>query len=364
MAEWKKIIVSGSNAVVNTLSAPGGLSGPGGSITSLDASNISTGTLSNGRLPSAIDVTSVTGSFKGNLAGNASTATSATSAATATNVTLAAQGNSGNYPVVFAQAATGDVRLYSDAGISYNPATDVLTVTTIAGNLSGTASSATTASYAATAPYSGLTGTVPTWNQNTTGNAATATTASYATTAATATSATTATNATNLNVAGSTTNTAYPIPFVAGADGNVRAYTDTTAFTFNPGTNTLGVSAISAGSITVSGDLTVNGNTTILSTTNTEVEDRFMILNVGSGSVAPAGEGGIIVEGSTANQGEAFYYDGNSTRWSIASSVSKTASSVTPAGYIAAVYDAGASQTAVAAIGNIKVDSGDIYIYA
>jgi hypothetical protein len=76
-----------------------------------------------------------------------------------------------------------------------------ITATSLTGSLLGNASTATSAtsasyaltasyaanaggnsvsaSYAATVPYSGLTGTVPTWNQNTTGNAATATTASY-----------------------------------------------------------------------------------------------------------------------------------------------------------------------------------------
>ena len=48
----------------------------------LNASNINTGTLSNSYLPSAINVTSVTASFKGNVDGNASTATTASFAST------------------------------------------------------------------------------------------------------------------------------------------------------------------------------------------------------------------------------------------------------------------------------------------
>ena len=56
---------------------------------------------------------------------------------------------------------------------------------TIVGSINGNAATATNVA------YTGLTGTVPTWNQNTTGNALTATSA---TTATTATSATTATN--------------------------------------------------------------------------------------------------------------------------------------------------------------------------
>lgn len=61
------------------------------------------------------------------------------------------------------------------------------------GSLGATGSGTITAT---AMPYSGLTGSVPTWNQNTTGSAASATTA---TTATSATSATTATTATNLS---------------------------------------------------------------------------------------------------------------------------------------------------------------------
>jgi len=67
----------------------------------------------------------------------------------------------------------------------------------------GSATTATSASFASTAPYSGLTGTVPTWNQNTTGNAATATSASFATSASNARSAITASSADTFFVRGS-----------------------------------------------------------------------------------------------------------------------------------------------------------------
>lgn len=80
----------------------------------------------------------------------------------------------------------------------------------VTGNVSGSSGSCTGNSATATnVAYTGLTGTVPTWNQNTTGNAATATTASSASNASFATSAGTATNATNATyatTAGSATN--------------------------------------------------------------------------------------------------------------------------------------------------------------
>jgi len=120
--------------------------------------------------------------------------------------------------------------------------------------------------------------------------------------------------------------------------------------------------------VIVTGDLTVNGTTTTLNTSNLEVEDKFIFLNAGSGSVAPTGEGGIIVEAGTADSGSAFYYDGNSSRWSLADGIKKDATSVTPEAFSPVVVDVANSQTDVAKYqknGNIKVDgAGEIWIYS
>lgn len=123
-----------------------------------------------------------------------------------------------------------------------------------------------------------------------------------------------------------------------------------------------------ADDVVVTGDLTVNGTTTTLNTQNVEVEDKFIFLNAGSGSVAPVGEGGLIVEAGTAESGSAFYYDGNSTRWSLAAGIAKDATTVTPEAFTAAVVDVANGQSDAAAYqknGNIKVDSsGEIWIYS
>ena len=91
-------------------------------------------------------------------------------------------------------------------------------------------------------------------------------------------------------------------------------------------------------------------------------------MNEGSGSATPAGEGGIIVEGSTAGQGEAFYYDGNSDRWAVASDVSKTATSATPDAFAAIAHigtPAEATTDGFNQTGNLTITlGGDIYIYA
>ena len=139
------------------------------------------------------------------LDGNASTATTAT---TATNVTATAN-NSANETVylTFVDGATGSQGIETDTGLNYNPSTGVLTTTSVSGNLTGNASTATkiasitnsdivqlTAIQTLTnktltsptlttpalgTPASGILTncTFPTLNQNTTGSAATLTTA-------------------------------------------------------------------------------------------------------------------------------------------------------------------------------------------
>ena len=74
--------ISGSN-VIGSVSNSNALNGNADSYYT-NASNISSGTISNSYLPAAINITSVTASFKGNLVGTASWASNATNATTAT----------------------------------------------------------------------------------------------------------------------------------------------------------------------------------------------------------------------------------------------------------------------------------------
>ena len=124
--------------------------------------------------------------------------------------------------------------------------------------------------------------------------------------------------------------------------------------------------------LTVSGDLIVNGTTVIVNTTNTAIEDQFILLASGSTSTVDAG---IIVQ-NAANAGEAFYWENNPGsvgRWAIASNIAPTATTVTAAEYmVTAITTAGAPASAptyggsTTGYGNIHVNSsnGDIYIYA
>lgn len=117
------------------------------------------------------------------------------------------------------------------------------------------------------------------------------------------------------------------------------------------------------GDTTVDGDLTVNGTLTTLNTTNTEIKDKFILLN--SGSSDPDEAGIVVDEGSGA--GHAFIYDADAARFAFTGSLDSTATSVTPDAFVAAVVDEDAGHIDKAEYqkrGNIKIDSSDdIWIY-
>ncbi len=119
------------------------------------------------------------------------------------------------------------------------------------------------------------------------------------------------------------------------------------------------------GNSIVTGDLTVQGTTTTLSTTNTAIKDKFILLNSGS---ANPDQGGIIIdEGSGTGHG--LIYDEGDGRFGINQSVSSTATSANSEAYVALVVDQDnvahdITDTEYHKRGNMKVDaSDDIYIY-
>ena len=111
--------------------------------------------------------------------------------------------------------------------------------------------------------------------------------------------------------------------------------------------------------LTIVGNLTVQGDTTTLSTTNTEVKDKFLFLNSGSNS----GDAGIIVQNGADNSGSAFVFDDSEDRWGFATgSVGKTTEAVTPSGYaVAAVTNDNVSE--YRKNGNIRIEGSEIFIY-
>jgi len=143
--------------------------GSGSQVASLVATSNSTlVTLSALALPWA-QLSGTVPTFNQNTTGNAATATFATSASTAATATHA---------VTAGTASTALVAINMPySGLTGTVPTWNQNTTGTAANITATSNSTLTTLSSLSLPYSQLTGTVPTWNQNTTGNAATATTA-------------------------------------------------------------------------------------------------------------------------------------------------------------------------------------------
>tara|TARA_R110000803_G_scaffold48922_5_gene101774 strand:- start:767 stop:1948 length:1182 start_codon:yes stop_codon:yes gene_type:complete len=122
--------------------------------------------------------------------------------------------------------------------------------------------------------------------------------------------------------------------------------------------------------VNISGDLIVNGTASFQNTTNLEVKDRFVLFASGSGGT---GDGGIVVQQATQNVGELFGYDSGATRWGVTSSFSADSAAYTPDAFMSAVTTLSSTNPNTSgpasrynAAGNIYVSSGDssIWIYA
>ena len=218
----------------------GTLSGDGSSITAINASNISSGTISDSRFPSNVTfsgivtatggiVADVTGNLTGDVVGDVTG-----TATTATNVTVADESSDTSCNVLFVTAATGNLPPKTGTNLTFNSSTGALTATSFVGDLTG----------------------------DVTGNADTATSA---------TSATTATNATNITLADeSSDTTCFPV-FATSATGNQAPKTDSDRLTYNASsgllvatthqsTNMIADSTMRVGSATTSNSLYVIGN--------------------------------------------------------------------------------------------------------
>lgn len=79
--------------------------------------------------------------------------------------------------------------------------------------------------------------------------------------------------------------------------------------------------------LTVTGDLIVNGTTTTVNTTDLLIEDKFILLASGS---AAAGDAGIIVDrGSDVNANIAFGFDADTDRWGFQNGLSDSTNAMT-----------------------------------
>lgn len=104
----------------------------------------------------------------------------------------------------------------------------------------------------------------------------------------------------------------------------VNAFGAATALNLGAATGTTTV----GNSLVVTGDLFVNGTTTQVNTTDLLVEDKFILLASGS---ATAGDGGIVIDrGSDAAGNMAYGYDAATDRWGFQSGIPDTSNLLDP----------------------------------
>lgn len=119
--------------------------------------------------------------------------------------------------------------------------------------------------------------------------------------------------------------------------------------------------------LTVTRNLTVLGTASFQNTEDLDVADRF--IRMASGSTA-AGDGGIVVQQDSALNGEAFAFDAATTRWGLTGSFDASTNTIAPDAFMAAVVvgagtDPNAAPARYDAKGNIFVGTdGEIYIYS
>ena len=127
------------------------------------------------------------------------------------------------------------------------------------------------------------------------------------------------------------------------------------------------------GGVVVNGDLDVNGSLTTIDSTNLKVADRFIIAASGSSS----GDGGLIVETSGAGSGSAFAWDDSANRWSLsaADGTGEGDTTIATKQYIVSVSGSAADASGNPSdFGNgsanrigmmhVNTSTGDIFIYS
>jgi len=410
MAQWKKVIVSGSTANLANVQVDGLTSGQV-VIGSGTAGNLTTTAINGtGNIVATTGATvnmsgSFSGSFQGNGSGLTGVVASSANALTAGSGLSAAGTYDGNIARTFTvnsssllpffsssifATVSGDITITS-AGVAAIGATKV-TNAMLAGSISnanlansaitiGTTSTSLGASNTTIAGLVSVTST--TFVGALTGNASTVTT--NANLSGDVTSAGNVTTLATVATAGTTGgSTAIPV-ITINAKGLTTGIT-TAAVVAPAGTlsgatlasNVLASSLTSVGTLssltatnaTITNNLTVQGTASFQNTTNLEVADRFVLFASGSNT---AGDGGIVVQQGTQNVGELYGYDSATTRWGFTSSFSANQSSFTPVAHITTTEFAASNPSAAPiyggssnGYGNIHVNSstGDIFIYA
>jgi hypothetical protein len=324
MAEWKKLVVSGSN--ISQLNN--------------DAGYLTAGTITqaNGYATASVNGTE--------LIAASSTSSLTFASSSGQGVTLVGSSPGGLNTITVGLSSIPNTSLANSGSIIGDTVVNLgTTVTTLTGLTSVTATNFTgTASYATLA--------------TTALSANSATSASYALTSSFALNTPNAGNAlTASNITPAITNEANNRVLTANGGGTINGEAN---LTFD------GTNLILNGNQTISGDLTVNGTTTTINTANLNIADKFILLSSGSTST---NDGGIIIQNNVDGTGFAFLYDQGQARWAYTGSLSSTATTASPDAFAAMVVDLNVAESTDKVIyqkpGNIKIATNqDIFIWA
>ena len=335
MATWKKVIVSGSNAELNQITASGGVNA---TLPNTQQANFVTYNLSTNQFGyfNTGSLTATTASYVASSGVNGPFgANSILTASYATTASFVTQAVSSSYALSSSNAQT--------ASFVQTAQTASYVLQAVSASFATLAQTANTASYVITAQTASYV------NGNIFTSTNPATSASYA--------------ASVNNLTNAITNNADNRILTATNTGTINGESN---LSFDGVTNTLSVT----GNAVITNNLIVQGTASFQNTTNLEVADRFVLFASGSTST---GDGGIVVQQGTQNVGELFAYENSVNRWGFTSSFNASSPTYTAAAYITTTEFAAANPTAAPTygsssfgFGNIYVNSntGDIFIYA
>lgn len=142
---------------------------------------------------------------------------------------------------------------------------------------------------------------------------------------------------------------------------NINTATTAQTVTVNLDSTITGDIAFSGDRVTIENDLVVQGTASFQNTTNLAVADQFILLNSGSGT---AQDGGIVVQGATQDIGELFAWDNASGRWAVTGSFHATGStSFTPDAFVTfTVEGAGGVNTPVDNVIAKYTEKGTLFV--
>jgi hypothetical protein len=309
MAEWKKVILSGSNANLATLQVDNLTSGQvviGGG-----AGNLSTTAINGtGTIVATTGATGLShsGSFSGSFIGNGSGLTGVT-AASLTNALTIGEGLGGatsyNGSAAVTLTVSGAAQLSDNKIVKWNNTDGKFVDTSLTDN--GTTVTGTT-SLQLSGASSSLTGSF-TGSFKGDGSQLTGLVSTLTIDAGTGGPSTVALASQTLTVAGTTNE----------VETSVSGQTITVGL---PNNVTIG------NNLTVTGDLFVNGTATYINTQDLYVEDKFILLASGSAGTT---DGGIVIDrGSLAAGNIAFGFDSATGRWGFQDGLIDTTNALDP----------------------------------